>query len=136
MQGPSLVNARRNKRQARDSNTVRSEDQPSVCTCDKCGKIFSEPIELTILTEDSPEIYHACPHCFSRVNVSDNLRKPLSEVVQSTLSKAVKETNKDVKKIKPVGCANFLGFLKTRPEGSPIPDECLICVSVVTCMGL
>lgn len=39
------------------------------CSYSKCGRSFSEPIEVTIRTQGSPiETYHACPHCFSRVS--------------------------------------------------------------------
>ena len=117
------------------------------CSCFKCGRSFTEPMELTVLAKGSHETYHACPHCFSRVKLEnsraekietilDKLRKTPSEAPPSAPKKGPKEKVKDIEKIKPVGCAHFLGYLKTRPEGSPIPEECLTCVSVVHCMGL
>jgi hypothetical protein len=66
----------------------------------------------------------------------DKLRKTPSEAPPSAPKKGQKEKNKDIKKIKPAGCVHFLGYLKNRPEGSPIPEECLTCVSVMQCMGL
>jgi len=104
-------------------------------------------MELTVLAEGSHETYYACPHCFSRVNLEssrvektetsfDKLRKIPSEAPPNAPKKGLKEKVKDIEKIKPAGCAHFLGHLKTRPEGSPIPEECLTCVSVVQCVGL
>ena len=31
-------------------------------------------------------------------------------------------------------CQHELGYLKKRDRGSPIPDECLICVKMIDCM--
>jgi len=125
-----------------------SQKQAIVCSHFKCGRSFTQPIELTtIQTDGSIETYDACPHCFSRVNLEssrvektetilDKLRKTPSEAPPSAPKKGLKEKVKDIEKIKPVGCVNFRGYLKTRPEGSPIPEECLTCVVVVQCMGL
>ncbi len=130
-----MVKAKKNKRQARDSNLVMSEEQTTVCSCVECGRIFNEPIELTVRADGSLKTYYACPHCFSRVSISDNLEKGVSEANRSASTKDVKETTQDIEKNKPVGCPHFLGFLKTRPEGSPIPEECLTCASIIQCMG-
>ena len=125
-----------------------SQKQAIVCSHSKCGRSFTQPIELTtIQTDGSLETYDACPHCFSRVNLKnsriektetilDKLRKTPSEAPPNAPKKGLKEKVKDIEKIKPAGCANFLGHLKTRPKGSPIPEECLTCVSVMQCMGL
>jgi len=135
VQAPALVKARKSEHGSLSSTLVVPEEQTSVCSCAKCGKIFSQPVELTVRTEGSLETYHACPHCFSRVNVSDNLKKTLDETAIDALANAVKETAKDIGKNKQVGCPNFLGYLKKRPKDSPIPDECLTCASLMQCMG-
>lgn len=124
------------KPEALSSTFVTSEEQASVCSCDKCGKRFSQPVELTIRTKGSLETYQACPHCFSRVSVSDNLKKTPSEATLDALANAVKETAKDIEKNKQAGCPNFLGYLKKRSKDSSIPDECLTCASIMQCMGL
>ena len=132
MRAHALVKATKNKRGARDSNPVKSEEQATVYSCVKCGKSFSELVELTVRAEGSLETYHACPHCFSRISLPHNSEKGLHKVPLNVLGDA----SKHIEKNRPVGCAHFLGYLKNRPEGSPIPEECLTCVSVVQCMGL
>jgi len=124
-----LIKTRENKRWDWTSNPVVSGEQAIVCPYVKCGKIFSAPIELTVRAEGSLETYHACPHCFSRVSVSDNLEKSLSEVPLGVLKKASEVTENDV-----VDCAHSLGYLKTRSKDSPIPDECLTCAAILKCM--
>jgi DNA-directed RNA polymerase subunit RPC12/RpoP len=91
--------------------------QPMVCPYNKCGKAFSRPIELTIRTQNALKTYYACPHCFSRVAVL-NKRENAQE-------KAVTDTS---------NCAYFVGYLKTRPKDSPIPDECLTCNKILKCI--
>jgi len=124
-----LIRTRENKRWDWTSNPVLSGEQAIVCPYVKCGKIFSEPIELTVRAEGSLETYYACPHCFSRVSVSDNLEKSLSEAPLGVLKKASEVTENDV-----ADCAHSLGYLKTRPKDSPIPDECLTCAAILKCM--
>lgn len=127
---PPLIKTRENRRWDWTSNPVVSRGQAIVCSYVKCGKNFSEPIELTVRAKDSLETYYACPHCLSRVSVSDKSEKSLSEapVVAS------RDTSKDIKENDVADCPYSLGYLKTRPRDSSIPDECLTCASIMKCM--
>lgn len=125
-----LIKTRENKRWDWTSNPVVSGEQAIVCPYVKCGKIFSAPIELTVRAEGSLETYYACPHCFSRVSISDNLKKSLSEAPLG----ALRDASKGIKENDVTDCAHFLGYLKTRPKDSPIPDECLTCAAILKCM--
>ena len=125
-----LIKAREDQRWDWTSNPVSPQVEATVCPYVKCGKIFGEPIELTVRAEGSLETYHACPHCFSRISLPHNLEKDLPKVPLNVLS----DDSKDIDKNRPVGCAHFLGYLKNRPEGSPIPDPCLTCISILKCM--
>lgn len=125
-----LITTRETKHLALASNTVMPQGQVIVCSNVKCGKIFSEPIELTVRAEGSFETYHACPHCFSRMSVSDNLEKRLGEAPLAS----IKNTSRDTKSGDAIGCAHFVGYLKTRPRDSAIPDECLTCSKILKCM--
>jgi hypothetical protein len=132
----TLIKERENKRQTRASNPVAPKKQAIVCSNLKCNKIFKEPVELTVRMgrDGSLESYYACPHCLSRISIPDNLEKNLSETPLSALKQASNETSSDVGKEKPAGCAHFLGYLKTRSKGSPIPDECLTCNALMKCI--
>jgi DNA-directed RNA polymerase subunit RPC12/RpoP len=92
------------------------QKQPMVCPYSKCGKAFSRPIELTIRTQNTLKTYYACPHCFSRVTILNKREKPEDAVRASS------------------NCAYFVGYLKTRPKNSPIPDECLTCNKILKCI--
>jgi hypothetical protein len=107
-----------------------SQEQAMVCPYVKCGKVFSEPIELTVRVEGSLETCYACPHCFSRVGISDNADKGIGGASLGALKKASKGTKENGSP----GCAYFLGYLKTRSKDSPIPDECLTCSKILKCM--
>lgn len=126
--------ARKNKSWARTSSLDMSQEHTVVCSNVKYGKAFSQPVALTVRVEGSLKTYHACPHCFSRVSVSDNSRKRLKEAPLGALKKALEETANSLEENKPVGCAHFIGYLKKRPKGSPIPDECLTCAAIMKCM--
>ncbi len=125
-----LIKTRENKRWDWTSNPVMPQGQAIVCPYVKCGKIFSEPIELTVRAEGSLKTYYACPHCFSQVSVSDNPEKSPSEAPLN----ALRDASKSVEKNDAVNCTHFLGYLKTRPKDSPIPDECLTCSEILKCM--
>lgn len=123
------IKTRENKRWALTSSPVVQGEQTIVCSYVKCGKSFSEPIELTVRAEGSLETYYACPHCFSRVSASDNLEKGLGEAPLGALRDDSEGIENDA-----VNCAHSLGYLKTRPKDSPIPDECLTCSRILKCM--
>jgi len=124
------IKTRENKRWDWTSNPVMPQGQATVCPYVKCGKLFSEPIELTVRGEGSLETYHACPHCFSRVSVSDKLEKGLSDVPLG----ALRDASKVIKSNDVANCAHFLGYLKTRPKDSAIRDDCLTCAAILKCM--
>ncbi|NIR87154.1 hypothetical protein GWO13_06090 [Candidatus Bathyarchaeota archaeon] len=59
---------------------------------------------------------------------------PLIKPALNVLNKALKQAADDYKKDKSVGCTHFLGYLKTRPKKSSIPDECLTCNRMLKCI--
>ncbi len=126
-----VIKGRENRRWDLTSNPLMQQEQAIVCPYAKCGKIFSEPIALTVLASGSHETYHACPYCFSRLSVSENLEKGLSEASKETSQDTPKGTKNDDDA---GNCAHYVGYLKTRPKDAPIPDECLTCNRILKCM--
>ncbi len=102
-------------------------------SCSKCGRSFTEPIELTVQADGSHETYCACPHCFSKVSVKERKMERTETPLNASKKHSMNKDN-DIEQNKPAGCAHFLGYLKTRPKGSPIPDECLLCAAIMNCM--
>jgi len=60
---------------------------------------------------------------------------PLIKPALRALNKVLKQTANGNKKAKSAGCAHFLGYLKTRPKKSSIPDGCLTCSKILKCTG-
>jgi hypothetical protein len=58
---------------------------------------------------------------------------PLIKPALRALTKALKQNANELKKSKSTRCAHFLGYLKTRPKNSSIPDDCLTCRNIMKC---
>ena len=105
------------------------------CTCpnDECGKNFDHPLELTVLSSNPVETYQACPYCMSRIDIKEEEDpKPEKHTLASARIKSAIEKEQEKEKIEPkdigeLKCSHGFGYLKKRPKGTPIPDECLIC---------
>lgn len=125
-----------------------SEVQVKRSLCVNCGKVFTEPVQLTVQGKGSSDEYSACPHCFSRISSSDTEEKsdatedsidqPLSEerVTDSEEVDKREETEEPASVVegeKPSGCAHYVGYLKTLSKGTPTPEECLTCTSLIKC---
>jgi hypothetical protein len=105
-----VVKTKENRRWDWTPTLIMPEEQLMVCPQVKCGKSFNKPIKLTVRVDGSLETYYACPHCFSRVKTLETVKNNVA------------------------GCAHYVGYLKTRPKDSPIPDKCLTCSRILQCM--
>lgn len=125
-----------------------SEVQVRRSLCVNCGKVFTEPVQLTVQGKGSSDEYSACPHCFSRISSSDTEEK--SNVIEESVDQALpedhgtdseevderEETEEPASVVegeKPGGCAHYVGYLKTLSKGTPTPEECLTCTSLIKC---
>ena len=105
-------------------NFVTGENQLGF-ECDKCRMNFRKPILATVWSNGDVKSYYACPRCLSKVHV----KKKKENVFLIRKAEKIKESHENV-----VGCKHFFGFLKKRPKGSPIPDECLTCSRMIECL--
>ncbi|MBX5326431.1 MAG: hypothetical protein ACQXXH_00780 [Candidatus Bathyarchaeia archaeon] len=118
-----------------------------VCPNVDCGRSFDRPLKLTVLCSDPVETYFACPFCMSRVDLEEpkprlpKLEKPVLPVEEDV--EDVKEDVKPLKRVEGVPevsvdkqdvCLHEFGYLKSRPKGKPIPDECLTCPKMIQCL--
>jgi len=133
------------------SNEDISESDGYTCLSDRCGRVFSKPIQLTDLSHrPREETYHACPFCFSRVEINEiqtNLEaadeKPIVATTKSpspledktkekaTTKKHIEDENKTIVS----ECPHQLGYLKNRSKGEAIPDKCFTCDKILQCMS-
>jgi hypothetical protein len=126
---PRLFKSRNEVAIDADLNDVMELDEESlVCPYVKCGRVISEPVRLTDLSHGSNgETYFACPHCFSKLDINRDSEKPDSGTKPDKTPQ--KETDAKLPE-----CTRHIGYLKSRPPNSAIPDECLTCPKIFQCM--
>lgn len=120
---------------------LSTEKHSSDCNCDACGRVFDNPIELTILSSTPLQTYKACPFCFSKVDEGpsmEDFRKTIFSSSPQDLMGTL-ETPQDKSPAEPdtsneEACPHHLGYLRKRPKNSPIPDSCLTCRKMVQCV--
>jgi hypothetical protein len=124
------------KRKERTRGTLKTEEK-FTCTNSSCGFVFSKPIKVKNLFEDS-EIYDACPRCFSALNgvesvpVTESEDNPSMHTGQGEAAGkvAMKKTEQAASK----QCAHRFGYLSERAKNENIPDDCMLCENIVKCM--
>jgi len=99
-----------------------------------CGKVFTKPLRALNLRQDSTEPYDACPYCLTEI-ISDDELTVASDAAEET---EVEEKKYEVEPIelpeKSSECAYHLGYLSERTSKEQIPDKCMMCKDIVTCM--
>jgi DNA-directed RNA polymerase subunit RPC12/RpoP len=98
--------------------------------CSGCHGTFQKPLLATVNSHGYTQTYYACPRCLTKVAVKDSKERDKKETTPSV--EEIKKT--EVKNESAVECKHFLGYLKKRPKGTSIPDECLICDKMVECL--
>ena len=112
------------------------------------------------LQQDSEEPYDACPYCLTEITVEEepaiNFDEPETlepepfkpetfEPETFEAEEASVETEPEVEEVEPVEekpsvsevspeCAHYLGYLSEKSSKDQIPDECMMCKDIVTCM--
>jgi len=108
-----------------------------VCSYAGCGKSFGRPIEVKVIGPDgAPEIYDACPYCFSKVITHRQGLNPLEKMLPLpiTLEEDLDMKKSGKRKDQQTGCPHSFGYLSNRPKGTSIPDACLTCSKITKCM--
>ena len=95
------------------------------CPYVKCGRVFQQPLMLTDMSKVPRETYYACPHCLTKVEISVK--------DQSNWETVSVKTSENAEEGPLLGCPHQFGYLKTLPEDSSIPDECLTCSRIIQC---
>jgi len=96
--------------------------------------VFTKPLRALNLRQDSAEPYDACPYCLTEI-ISDNELPVPSEVIEEAELEEKKPVVEQVEiPEKSSGCAYHLGYLSERSSKVQIPDECMMCKDIVTCM--
>jgi len=106
------------------------------------------------LQQDTEGPYDACPYCLTEITVENestiNFDEPgtlESETLEPETFEPEEtfETEPEVEEAEaveekvevpetPSECAHYLGYLSEKSSKDQIPDECMICKDIVTCM--
>jgi len=116
-----------------------------VCPNDECGRTFEHPLQLTVLCSEPVETYPACPYCMSKIeneneegekqeNQELTMDAPIAPKIQ-TVQKEQERENKELEEPTPPKCTHDFGYLKKRPKGTSVPDECLVCPKMIQCLS-
>ncbi len=114
---------------------LTAEKKPFTCQNPSCKTTFAVPLKTLNLKDNPAEPYYACPFCLTEIE-----EVPLKgQLVQKPLEKTEKKeqhgkhaSNKGTEK--PLPCEFHLGYLSERPQNTDIPEDCLVCRSIVECM--
>jgi DNA-directed RNA polymerase subunit RPC12/RpoP len=125
-------------------NQTQPDSANYICT--RCGKPFTSPIFAVNNSPGIAEGYYACPTCLSKVEIKKEEIKaakaaepePEVEAIQQepVVEEAapVEEPASTVSAASSPVCQHYTGYLKKRPKGSPMPDECYTCALMLDCM--
>ena len=104
------------------------------------------------LQQDAEEPYDACPYCLTEIVLDDEPNVTFDEpetIEPETIDEAeafepeetpveVEETPHVEEPVEvpeaPSECAHYLGYLSEKSSKEQIPDECMMCKDIVTCM--
>jgi len=119
----------------KNGNGTYSEE---TCICPNvgCGRSFDHPLRVTVLSSNPVETYPACPYCMSKIEIKEEAPK-LEKNIMASIQIAAKhlKEKEETKSTTEPKCSHSFGYLKSRPKGSSIPDECLVCQKMIQCLS-
>ena len=122
------------------TQSVDGDRENDTGSCEVCGKVFENSIELTDFSSMPMQTYRACPFCFRKVDKEETLKEfdeivPVEPLTLKGNKKVPQEQDhKETESSGDAGCPHYLGYLKKRPKNAPIPDICLTCRNMVKCV--
>ena len=94
------------------------------------------------LQQDSEEPYDACPYCLTEIILEDESSVTYDEPEETFEPEEAETEVEEAVDVKeqvetpeaPSECAHYLGYLSEKSSKEQIPDECMMCKDIVTCM--
>jgi hypothetical protein len=93
------------------------------------------------LQQDTEEPYDACPYCLTEIVLDDEPTvapdEPETfepEETETEVEEAAHVEEQVESSETPSGCLHYLGYLSEKSSKEKIPDECMMCKDIVTCM--
>jgi hypothetical protein len=60
---------------------------------------------------------------------------PITLKIKTAVQKEQERENEELEKPDTLKCTHEFGYLKKRPKGTSIPDECLVCRKMIQCLS-
>lgn len=123
--------------QASTSQYDSEENNTNTLTCNECKTQFQKPIVATLTCQTGTQKYYACPYCLAEIRQTQQPHKqeqPKAKETHRPKPPPVTPATRTTQETTQTGCTHNIGYLKTRPKNTPIPDECLTCDKMVDCM--
>ena len=110
------------------------KNPPFTCPNPSCKTTFRIPLKTLNLQDDPTEPYNACPICLTKLDDAKIETPQLNTKKEYEKQKNLQLDNACNKASKPSSCNFHLGYLSERGQKDGIPDDCLVCKSIVDCM--
>jgi len=117
-----------------------AKEEKFACPNSSCGFVFSKPVKVKNMNSQESKCYDACPRCLIAIVIEKSVpvvdAKPNEKVqdnkAQETISSSSEERRAEQSTT--VHCAHHLGYLSERVKNEKIPEDCMVCENIVTCM--
>ncbi len=96
------------------------------CPNSSCGKVFEKPLKAVNIQLSNGSAYDCCPYCLTEI--------PKKEEIEPEEEIEVVQAEKEPAPEPPSSCPFHMGYLSERTSKEAIPDKCMLCKDIVTCM--
>lgn len=107
------------------------------CPNPSCSRTFLKPLKAINVSQGNPEPYEACPHCLTEITSQENKSIPQT-FVRTPEAPELTEAQPAVTTENPTPavahCSRHFGYLSERSSKEGIPEECVTCTEIVSCM--
>lgn len=115
-----------------------------MCPNPSCGKVFHNPLKAKNVGIKPVQAFEACPYCLTEIVINASslateeesmpeMRRTITGEARENASGPIL-TPKSTPTIASAKCAHELGYLSKRTSKESIPEECIMCTSIVQCM--
>jgi DNA-directed RNA polymerase subunit RPC12/RpoP len=116
--------------------TQTDPEETSVCA--HCGEEFQQPLLAELHSGSIIEEYYACPRCLTKVGEVEHERRAEAEEAEAEEAAPVEEDAPIIEVAKAEerqqSCPFYVGYLRKREKGSPIPEGCFTCSKMIECI--
>ncbi|MEM1565854.1 MAG: hypothetical protein QXG11_03240 [Candidatus Bathyarchaeia archaeon] len=113
------------------------EGQNYICPNPVCGKTFTKPLKVENLSSGTVTAYEACPYCLTEITVEAPIKRKETVEEDVKLEPETALEKKTVFQQPPTevsNCKHYFGYLSERSSRDGLPEECMVCPSIVQCM--